>query len=59
MEGVAVKVTFAPISFKGFQSKFQELPIVSRRCISLSTSTEAVGIIMETPGTVLNLIIII
>ncbi len=59
MQRVAVKVTFAPVGFKGFQSKFQKLPIVSRRSVSLSTSTEVVSIIMETPGAVLNLIIII
>ena len=45
-ERVTVKVAFAPIGFEGFEGKLQEFDIVSRRCIGLSTSTEAIGVIM-------------
>jgi hypothetical protein len=43
-ERVTVKVAFAPIGFKGFEGKFQELSIVSGGRVGLSTSTETVGV---------------
>jgi hypothetical protein len=45
-ERVTVKVTFAPIGFKGFEGKFQKFSVVSGDRVGLSTSAETVGVVM-------------